>query len=114
MSGTRELTIEKRVKKEYARLKRNYKELPPDTLKVVDGLLIQAARLRVSLDDAWEDIQTNGAYELFSQSEKMEPYERERPITRIYTQREQNYQKIIHQLTDLIRNENKDDPSEGL
>lgn len=114
MGSKKEMTTEKLVRKEYNRLKKNYKELPPDTLKVVDGLLTQAARLRVSLDEAWEDIQNNGSYELFTQSDKTDPYERERPITRIYTQREQNYQKIIQQLTDLLKSNTKDDLSGGL
>ena len=51
-------------------------------MKVVEGLIIQAARLRVLLNEMWMDISENGDYEMFSQSDKTEPYERERPVAR--------------------------------
>lgn len=95
----------KRVKKEYERLKGLYADIPPNTLKVVDGLMIQAARLRVNLDDNWDDICNNGDYEMFSQSDKTDPYERERPVARLYNNRDQSYQRIIKQLTDLLPTE---------
>ena len=44
-------------------------------MKVVEGLIIQAARLRVLLNEMWMDISENGDYEMFSQSDKTEPYE---------------------------------------
>ena len=98
-----------RVKKEYDRLKELFKDLPTDTLKVVDGLIVQAARARVNLDDNWEDICENGDYELFTQSDKTEPYERERPVARLYNTRDQSYQRIIRQLTDLLPEEEQEE-----
>jgi len=74
-------------------------------LKVVDGLITQAARLRVLLDELWIDISENGDYELFTQSEKVEPYERERPAAKLYNTRDQTYQRVIKQLTDLLPEE---------
>ena len=44
------------VLKEKERLQVLYKDIPSNKLKVVDGLIIQAARLRVMLDYMWEDI----------------------------------------------------------
>ena len=93
------------VKKEKNRLKRLFKDVPQNKLKTVDGLIIQAARLRVLLDEMWIDITENGDVELFSQSEKQEPYERERPVAKLYNSRDQSYQRIIKQLTDLIPDE---------
>ncbi|PGT50190.1 hypothetical protein COD86_30945, partial [Bacillus cereus] len=58
------------VNKEKKRLQRLFKDIPPNKLKVVEGLIIQAARLRVLLDEMWVDISENGDYELFSQSDK--------------------------------------------
>lgn len=49
----------------------------------------------------WEDIQEKGETELFSQSEKTEPYERERPSARLFTSTDKNYQAIIKQLNEL-------------
>mgnify|MGYP002862192524 CR=1 FL=1 len=72
-------------KSEITRLSRIYKGLPPNQMKVVEGLIVEAARLRVRLDYLWRDLQENGETELFTQSEKTEPYERERPQSRTYT-----------------------------
>jgi len=93
------------VKKEKNRLNRLFKDVPKNKLKTAEGLIIQAARLRILLDEMWIDITENGDVELFSQSEKQEPYERERPIAKLYNSRDQSYQRIIKQLTDLIPDE---------
>ena len=53
-------------------MKRLFKDIPPSKLKVVEGLIIQAARLRVLLNEMWMDISENGDYEMFSQSDKTE------------------------------------------
>lgn len=88
-------------KKELARLKKVFKNLPENQQKVVDGLLVQASRLRVSLDILAADIAQNGLTELFQQSEKLEPYERERPAASLFLKMDKNYTAIIKQLTDL-------------
>lgn len=93
------------VKKEKNRLNRLFKDVPKNKLKTAEGLIIQAARLRVLLDEMWIDITENGDVEMFSQSEKLDPYERERPIAKLYNSRDQSYQRIIKQLTDLIPEE---------
>ena len=45
-----------------------------------------------------------GEVELFSQGDQ-EPYERERPASRIYTAANKSYQTIIKQLNDMIPKE---------
>lgn len=102
MAVKKDLTKDERVKKEISRVKRFYKELPKDILQVVDGLVVQAARHRVKLDDYWEDINTNGETEMFSQSPNTDPYERERPVVRHYFQTDKQYQAIMKQLGDYI------------
>jgi len=97
-----DLTKDARVLKEIARLKKLYKDLPKNDLAVVDGLIHQAARLRISLDDMWEDICANGDVEQFSQSKDLAPYERERPVARIFNARDKNYQSIIKILCDRL------------
>lgn len=114
MATKKELTKVERIKKEERRLRQTYKTLPKDVLRVVDGLIVQAARLRIMLEDMGQDIDENGDVEMFSQSDKTEPYERERPVARLYNTRDKNYQSIIKQLTDLIPKENgKKDPDDG-
>lgn len=102
MASKKELTKDERVKKEIQRLKRIYKDLPKDTLMVVEGLIVEAADLRIRLEDIREDLDINGYDEMFSQSEHQEPYERERPQARRYIAMNKNFQSIMKQLGDYI------------
>ena len=94
---TRRITEESEIK----RLTKIYKDLPENKFAVAQGLIVQAARLRVRLDQLWVEIQENGETEMFSQSERTDPYERERPAARLFTATDKNYQSIIKQLNDL-------------
>lgn len=87
--------------KEYRRLMKIYRGLPENKLAVAQGLIRQAARLRVRLNALWQDIQENGETEMFSQSKDAEPYERERPSSRTFTSTDKSYQSIIKQLNDM-------------
>lgn len=86
---------------EYRRLCKIFKDLPANKFEVAQGLIVQAARLRIRLNHLWEDLQANGETELFSQSDKTDPYERERPAARLFTSTDKNYQTIIKQLVDM-------------
>ena len=96
---------EKAVKKEIARLSELYKSLPPNKLALASGMIEQAARLKVRLDVLWDDILENGETELIVQSEKTDPYERERPASRLFTATDKNYQAIMRQLNELLPKE---------
>ena len=87
---------------EVERLTEIYKGLPPKRFALAQGLIIQAARLRVRLDKLWAELEENGETEQFTQSEKTEPYERERPASRTFTATDKSYQSIIKQLNDMI------------
>ena len=97
------------VRKEVERLTEIFKEIPENKKNVAKGLIIQAARLRVLLDEMWIDITKGGDYELFSQSPQQEPYERERPVAKLYNSRDVTYQRAIKQLTDLVPEEKRKD-----
>lgn len=112
MAKSKLIARDTRVLKEVERLRNLYKDMPKDTLSVVEGLVIQAARLRIMLDDMWKDIDENGDTELFTQSEKTDPYERERPVARLYNTRDTNYQRVMKQLTDLLPKENTEKKEE--
>ena len=88
-------------KSEIRRLNQIYAGLPPNQFAVAQGLIVQAARLRVRLDQLWADIQENGETELFSQSDKTEPYEKKRAVAELFTATDKNYQSIIKQLNEL-------------
>lgn len=91
------------VESEVQRLTELYKELPPKKFALAEGLIDQAARLRVRLDTLWAEIEANGDIEFFTQSkEKSDPYERERPCAKLFTATDKNYQAIIKQLDGML------------
>ena len=89
------------VADEIERLTEIYQGLPPKQFALAQGLIAEAARLRVRCNMLWDDLQENGEVELFSQGDQ-DPYERERPSSRIYTAANKSYQSIIKQLNDMI------------
>lgn len=92
----------KLVEAEIKRLKLIFKDMPEDKMKVVEGLITQASRLRVLLNDMWIDISEKGDYESFTQSKELDPYERKRPIADLYNVRDNAYHKVIKQLIDYL------------
>lgn len=103
---------ERLVKKEKTRLQRLYKRIPENQKRLTEGLIVQAARLRVLLDEMWVDITENGDYDLFSQSESQKPYERERPAAKMYNSRNDSYCRILKQLSDILPEEKPEQPDE--
>ncbi|WP_408004864.1 hypothetical protein [Radiobacillus kanasensis] len=106
--------MENRVETEVKRLKALFKNIPKNQLDIAEGLITQAARLRILLDDNWKDILENGEYEKFSQSENQVPYDRKRPIVENYDNRDKTYQTIVKQLTDLLPQPKNDGKSKLL
>ena len=102
------------VKKEIKRLDKIYAGLPPNQYAVAQGLIVQAARLRVRLDELWADITQNGETEMFTQSAQTDPYERERPAARLFTSTDKNYQAIIKQLNEMTPPSRKESKLEAL
>ena len=108
------LSKEKRILKEDRRLRSLYKDLPKDVLDLYDGLILRAAYMRATLEDYEADLDERGYVESFSQSEKLEPYERERPVARLYNTMNKNYQSIIKQLKDALPEQSAVDAGEEL
>jgi hypothetical protein len=97
-----EMEKDRRIKKEIRRLNTIYKGIGKNEKSHIDGLVKRTAYMRVTLEDMEEDLNENGFTELFSQSEKAEPYQRERPIARLYNTMNKNYQSIMKQLSEFI------------
>lgn len=87
---------------EFDRLSKLYADIPVNKRALVDGLLVQAARLRVSLDDLWKDIQESGNCEMFQQKNDGVEFVRERPESKIFTARDKNYLAIIKKLDEML------------
>lgn len=85
---------------EYDRLAELYQDIPANQRKLVDGLLVEAARLKVSLDELWEDISTNGDTMMVNKGTTI--VEIERPSAKIFTSRDKSYRAVIRHLDDLL------------
>lgn len=113
MADKQELSRDERISKEDKRLRRIYKNIGKDQKAIIDGLIQRAAYMRVTLEIYEKDLDENGYVELFNQSEKTDPYERERPVARLYNTMNKNYQSIIKQLTDLVPKETPKTEEDG-
>lgn len=102
---------EQRVAIEEDRLRNLFSDIPNNQMALAEGLITQAARLKILLDDNWKDIIENGEYEKFRQSENQVPYDRKRPIVESYDNRDKTYQSIINQLTGLLNKGPRDKKS---
>ena len=91
-----------REQEEYERLSVLYQTIPANKRALVDGLLWQAARLRVSLDDLYADLQKNGNTEMFKQANDGVEFPRERPESKIFSARDKSYLSIIKKLDELL------------
>mgnify|MGYP000908156610 CR=1 FL=1 len=102
MAKKKELTVDERINKEIKSLRESYKELPKNKMASAERLIPRAAYMRITLENYEKDIKERGSYEMFTQSEKTDPYERERPVARLYNTMNKNYQSIMKQLDDLV------------
>ena len=108
------LAKDERIKKEVIRLTRIFTKLDKKGKAVIDGLVKRAAYMRVTLEDMENDLDIKGFTELFSQSEKLDPYERERPVARLYNSMNKNYQSIMKQLSEFLpKNEKVDNEKDA-
>lgn len=107
----RSQVMQTRVDEEIERLEEIFSTAPAKKMRTIKGLIVQAARLRVLLDDNWRDIAENGEYEMFSQAAHQIPYERKRPIVDTYDNRDKTYKDLMKQLYDMLPAEENATPN---
>ncbi|WP_122639848.1 MULTISPECIES: hypothetical protein [unclassified Romboutsia] len=106
------LEKEKKIKTEINRLKKIYKDFPKEKVKVLEGLIQEAAFMKISLEEMREDLLTNGLTEIFEQGSQS--FDRERPQVKIYTTFMQRYSRVMKQLIDLLPEEEKKEEADEL
>lgn len=106
-------TKDERINAEIKRLKAIFTKLSTKEKKFLEPLIQRAAYMKIQLEDYEKDLLENGYVEMFSQSDKQAPYERERPVARLYTTLNGNYQKIMKQLSDHIEHVPVKEKSDG-
>lgn len=100
-----QLEKEKNIKQEINRVKKLYKDFPKDKVKAIEGLINEAAFMKITLQETREDLIKFGMTELFEQGSQS--FKRERPEVKIYTTLIQRYSNVMKQLIDLLPEEEK-------
>jgi len=106
-----ELTKEEKIKKELNRLKRIYKDIDGKKKKIIDGLIGEAAFMRVTLEELKKMIDEVGPIDEMPQGEYS--ILREHPAVKTYNTMIQRYSTIIKQLADLLPKEAPKEKDDG-
>jgi hypothetical protein len=95
------ISKDKRIKKEIARLKKLFKNIPKDTMNSVIALINNAAFMTVTLEDLQETINSQGPVSEYQNGENQWGTKKS-PEVEIYNTMVKNLASVIKQLTDLI------------
>ena len=106
-----ELSKEEKIKKEINRLKRIYKDIEVNRKQTIEGLISEAAYMRVTLEELRNTIDTEGVIDIMPQGDYS--IKREHPAMRIYNTTIQRYTSITKQLTDLLPKEIQKEVDDG-
>lgn len=96
----KKLERDKKIKQEINRLNKIYKELPKEEKKIMDGLVQEAAFMKIQLEETRIDILENGLTEQFEQGSQK--FERERPLVKTYLSFIQRYTAVMKQIIDYM------------
>lgn len=89
------------IREEYERLMEVFKDLPPDKLTVVDGLISQAAFMRVTLNRLQDTIKGAELTEAYQNGETQSGFKQSAEL-QAYNALVKNYSTIIRQLVQHI------------
>lgn len=102
-----------RIRKEITRLNKIFAVKSDEEKAYLESLIKRAAFMRCNLEDMERDLNSNGFTEMFSQSPQAPPYERERPMARMYNSLNKNYQTLMKQLADFVDRTEKAPEDDG-
>lgn len=97
---------EKQISRELTRLRKVYANMGDDQKRVAEGLIKEAAFMRVTLEETRDIIDREGVVELFEQG--AQKFVREHPATKVYASFINRYSAVIKQLVDLLPKGEKD------
>jgi len=91
---------DRQTKKEMLKLRRLFKNLPKDKMKAADGLIQEAAFMKVTLEETRHVIDQEGILEKFEQG--AQKFLREHPATKVYNTMINRYATVCKQLFDMV------------
>jgi hypothetical protein len=106
MTSKKELSVDEKIKKEFNRLKRLFKNIPKDKMNTALSLIRNAAFMTITLDDLQESINANGVISEYQNGENQWGTKKS-PEVEIYNTMIKNHMAAIKQLVDLLPEEEK-------
>lgn len=103
MSINNNIDKDKEIKKEISRLNKIFKDLEGNKKRVAEGLINEAAFMRMTLDELKKDINANGIVTEMPQGTYS--ITRESPASKAYTTMIQRYSNVIKELMALLPKE---------
>ena len=91
-----------RIDNEIERLIRIFKKMPKDKFDTLEGIIEEAANIRITMQDMRKELDATGWVDMFQQSPDVDPYERARPLANQYNSLNKNYQNLMKMLKDSL------------
>lgn len=91
---------DKRIKLEKKKLKKLFENLSEDKIKAAEGLIQEAAFMRVTLEETRYIIDNEGVLEAFEQGSQK--FMREHPATKVYNTMINRYAAVCKQLFEMV------------
>lgn len=112
MTISEQLQKEKSIRSEKNKIKKLFSDFPKEKVKVLEGLIDEAAFMKITLEDLRTVLTKEGTIEIFKQGKQS--FKRERPEFRSYTTLIQKYSGVMKQLIDLLPPELQKQESDAL
>lgn len=111
--GSKNSSKDRRIKAELKRLNAIFAKLPKDVLSSLEGIIEEAANIRITMRDMRNELDESGWVDLFQQSIDVPAYERARPLANQYNSLNKNYQNLMKMLKDSLPKEESQDKEDG-
>ncbi len=113
MTTKKEITREARVKKEFLRLKRIFKDIPKDVMDTHISLLENAAFMTITLQDLQRTITDKGVISEYQNGENQWGTKKS-PEVEIYNTMVKNHASIIKQIAENLPEQSSKDVAEDI
>jgi len=113
IKNKQELTKQERIEKEIKRLIDIFKKMPKDRYATLEGIIEEAANIRITMQDMRKELDKTGWVDMFQQSIDVDPYERARPLANQYNSLNKNYQNLMKMLKDSLPKEEATEQGDG-
>jgi len=97
----KELSTDKRIKKEYRELKKTFAGIDSNKMELVDRLIQRAAFMKIQMEDLEKSIDAEGWTEEYQNGANQTGVKKS-SSAEVYLQLSKQYPTIIKQLTDLV------------